>query len=283
MKKFNKIYVEITNICNLKCSFCSNDNRKKREMTVSEFSEIIKKINNYTKTIYLHIKGEPLLHSKLDEILTICDKNNINIKITTNGTLLKLKKDILKRHPIKQLNISLHSENNVDNYFEDVFNTCDELSKTINIVYRIWVLNDMKLDSSSTTIVDKIINHYHLSEEIVEKIINDKNIKLTDRIYLDKDNEFIWPNETKNNFSKQKNGYCLGTKSHLGILSNGIVVPCCLDSEGSINLGNIFEEDLENILTSDTFKIINEGFKQNRVIYDLCKNCVYRQRFKKND
>lgn len=281
MKKFNKIYVEITNYCNLNCSFCSKDKRKKKEMSIEEFNEVINKIKDYTKTIYLHLKGEPLLHSQLDEILTLCDRNSINVKITTNGTLLKNKLNILKNHHIKQINVSLHSENNYPNYFSDVFNCCDELSKNINIVYRIWVLNNLELDKISTMIVEKIINHYKLSTNMVDKIKNDKNIKIKDNIYLDKDNEFIWPNETVDNINEDS-GYCLGTKTHIGILSDGTVVPCCLDSDGIINLGNIFESKLEDIINSKLFKEINEGFKNNKVICDLCKNCNYRKRFNRN-
>ena len=93
--KFNKIYIEITNYCNLNCSFCSRDDRIKHEMTLEEFKHIINEIKNYTESIYLHVKGEPLLHSKLDEILSICDENNLKTRITTNGTLLEKKKDIL--------------------------------------------------------------------------------------------------------------------------------------------------------------------------------------------
>ena len=100
-KKFTRIYVEITNYCNLSCSFCSKDTRDKREMTVDEFKMVISKIKDYTENIYLHVKGEPLLHSKLDEILSICDENNINLKITTNGTMLSKKKDILLKHTVK--------------------------------------------------------------------------------------------------------------------------------------------------------------------------------------
>ena len=278
--KFKKIYVEITNICNLNCSFCSRDNLPRKEMSVNEFKIVLDKIKDYTKTIYLHIKGEPLLHSNLDDILSLCDQNHINVKITTNGTMLSKKIDILKKHQIKQLNISLHSENNIPNYFEDVFNTCDILSKNISIVYRIWVLNDLKLDKISTNIVDKIIKHYNLSTDIVNKIISDKNIKISDNIYLDKDNEFIWPNES-NNTDSSDYGFCLGTKSHIGILSNGTVVPCCLDSSGLINLGNIFKDNLDDIINNSLFKEIHNGFKNNKVISPICKNCLYRKRFDK--
>ena len=139
-KRFKKIYVEITNICNLSCFFCSKDSQLKQEMTVENFEIIINKIKDYTESIYLHVKGEPLLHSKLNEILDICDKNDIKVCITTNGTLLNKKKDILLKHHIKQINVSLHSENKIKDYFESVFNTCDELSIFSNIIYRIWTL-----------------------------------------------------------------------------------------------------------------------------------------------
>ena len=271
-KRFSKIYVEITNICNLNCSFCSKDNLPNREMTVNELSIVIDKIKDYTDNIYLHVKGEPLLHSHLDEILGICDENKINVRITTNGTILSEKKDILLKHCIKQINISLHSENKKINYFNDVFTTCDELSKKTTIIYRIWV------NKLSTVIVNKIINYYRLDSTIIDKIKQEKNIKISKNIYLDKDYEFNWP---KLNSKKSDVGTCLGTKSHIAILSNGNVTVCCLDSEGIIHLGNIFDTSLEEILNSKLFKSIHDGFNNNRIVCDLCKSCTYRNKFNK--
>ena len=277
-KRFSKIYVEITNYCNLACSFCSIDHRDKKEMSVDKFELVVRRIRNYTDSIYLHVKGEPLLHSHLDEILSICDKNNLKVCITTNATLLKKNMNILLNHHIKQINISLHSENKLSNYFEDVFNTCDILKNKITIIYRIWTLPSLNLDKLSTIIVDKIINHYQLNSDTVDKIMHDKNIKISDNIYLDKDYEFKWPkiNQKMNDF-----GTCLGTKSHIAILSNGNVTACCLDSEGIISFGNIFIDNLDSILNSKLFKEINSGFKNNVIVHDLCKSCTYRNRFNK--
>ena len=277
-KRFSKIYVEITNYCNLNCSFCSKDKRIKKEMMVDEFKIVIDKIKDYTDNIYLHVKGEPLLHSKLDEILSICDENNINIRITTNGTLLNNKKEILLKHKIKQINVSLHSENNFPNYFDDVFNTCDELSNKTTIIYRLWTLPSLHLDKISTTIVDKINNHYKLSTNIVEKIMHEKNIKIKDNIYIDKDYEFNWPTITN---KKSNDGTCLGTKSHIAIISDGIITPCCLDSEGIIKLGNIFINNLDDVINSELFKKINNGFKNNQLVCELCQSFTYRNRFNK--
>ena len=277
--RFKRIYVEITNICNLQCSFCSKSNRLKEEMSVEKFSQVIEKIKKYTNCIYLHIKGEPLLHSKLDEILDVCDKNQMMVKITTNGTLLKKQKDVLLKHHIKQLNISLHCEQNNPDYFQEVMYAVDDLSKKMTVVYRLWALDNLKMDDKSTRIVEKVINYYQLSPNIVDKIKCDKNIKLKDHLYLDKDIEFIWPNDLIRRSKISDYGTCLGTKTHLGILVNGDIVPCCLDSEGIIRLGNIFEDDLDNVINSNLFQEIKQGFNNHRVVCDLCKNCTYRLRF----
>ena len=277
-KRFSKIYVEITNICNLNCAFCSEDDMPKREMNTDEFKIVINKIKDYTNDIYLHVKGEPLLHGDLDKILELCDINGINVRITTNGTMLSKKKEILLKHHIKQINVSLHSENNINNYFEEVFNTCNELSKNITIIYRIWTLQTLNLDKLSTTIVNKIKDNYKLSTSIVDKIISEKNIKIANNIYIDKDYEFDWPKITS---KKSNNGTCLGTKNHIAILSNGNITPCCLDSRGIITLGNIFNDDLDDIINSHTFQEINRGFNNNEIIEDLCKSCTFRKRFEK--
>ncbi len=275
--RFTKIYVEITNICNLNCSFCSKTKRKKEEMSPANFKIIIDKIKNYTNTIYLHVLGEPLLHSKLNDILEICKKNKINVRITTNGTLLKEKVNILLKYSsiIKQINISLHCENKIPNYFEQVFEYANILSSKIPIVYRIWLLDNYNLDKLSTLIVDKIITFYKLNINFKNEVINSKNIKIKDNIYLDKDNKFIWPdNKNKINI---KTGTCLGTRTHIAILVNGDVVPCCLDANCNLKLDNIFNSNLEEIMNTPLFKEINTGFKNQKLITSMCQSCTFRK------
>lgn len=272
-QRFKKIYVEITNNCNLNCSFCSEVKKRKEEMSVSSFETIIDKIKDYTNYIYLHIKGEPLLHSKLDDILSICDKNKIHVNITTNGTLLKNRKEILLNHnSIRQINVSLHSENNKNNFFKEVFDTCDELSNKMYINYRLWTLTDLKLNKESTIIVNKIKKHYNLSTVSVDK----NSYIICKNIYINFNNLFEWPNEL---LGLNIDAKCYGLIDQLGILVDGTVVPCCLDSNGIINLGNIFNESLEDILNKSLSQEIINGFKNNKSICKLCKNCNFRERF----
>jgi len=122
-KKYKKIYIEITNICNLSCSFCSIDNRVKESITLEKMEHILKNINNYTDYVYLHVKGEPLLHKELKEILDLCKKYNKKVNITTNGTLIKENIKELKHPVVRQINLSLHSENNKQDYLEEIFET----------------------------------------------------------------------------------------------------------------------------------------------------------------
>lgn len=275
--RFKKIYIEITNNCNLNCSFCHNNSRSKQFMSVKNFEYIISEIKKYTNYVYLHVKGEPLLHPNLKEILEICKRNNIKVNITTNGTLIKKQKEIiLNSSCVRQLNFSLHSENNISTYFEDIFCSAKELSTKMFISYRLWTLNDYKLDKKSTEIVKKIINSYNLSPEIVDKIYKENSIKISFNTFVNKDNLFQWPDL---NSAKKNNAFCHGLKTHIGILVDGTIVPCCLDGEGIINLGNIFEESLSNILHNNRTMNVIKGFENNKCVEELCSRCAFKNRF----
>lgn len=273
MKKFKKIYIEITNICNLSCSFCSVDNRVKETISLEKMEKLLANINDYTDYVYLHVKGEPLLHSKLKEILDLCYKYNKKVNITTNGTLLKEKLKELSHPIVRQINISLHSENQKENYLEEIFETVDKLKDKI-IIFRFWTMDNGKMNQQSTKIVEKILKYYNLSPEIVEKANLEKHIKIRKNLYIDKANEFIWPN-LENNYFNDK-GFCYALKDQLAILVDGTVVPCCLDSNGVINLGNIYEESLDEIINSKRYQEMKESFCNRKACEELCKHCSFK-------
>ena len=270
MKKFKRIYIEITNICNLSCSFCSIDHRVKKIITPHEFESILKKINDYTDYIYLHVKGEPLLHPELKKLLDIASKYNKHVNITTNGTLLKDKVDILNHEAVRQINISLHSENQQANYLENIINSVDKLKNKI-IVLRYWTLKDEK----SPVIVDNVLKSFNLSTTDVNN-----HIKLRDNLYLDKQEEFVWPSLDNDYYNEI--GTCYALKDQLAILVDGTVVPCCLDSDGVINLGNIYKENLEDIINSNRYQAMKIGFCNRKVTEELCKRCSFKDRLLTN-
>lgn len=268
MRKFKKIYIEITNICNLKCSFCSVDKRSKKQMSKEEFEVVLKKINKYTDYLYLHVKGEPLMHTNLDDILKLCNKYNKKVNITTNGTLLKKQVDILVKNNVRQVNISTHSL--VGNYLTDILKSSEKLAQNnIYVVFRFWVYNEREKKT-----IDEILKYFN-AENLKEKVYNENNVKICDNIFINKDTCFTWP--SLDNEIISNTGTCLGLKTHIGILSDGTVIPCCLDSSGIINLGNIFEEQLSDILNKKRTQDIINNFNNNKYVEELCKKCGFKR------
>ena len=276
MKKYKRIYIEITNNCNLNCSFCSEVLKKKRNMSLEEFEVILNKIKDYTDYIYLHVKGEPLVHKNIIEFINKANEYNLKVNLTTNGVLFnKYAKELGKCKNLNKINFSLHSENNKSNYLEDIFDNIKYLSKDTTVIYRLWTLKNNELDEKSTKIVDKIKEYYNLSPETVDKIKNTNNIKISSRIFVDKDNEFIWP--TVNNHKSE--GFCYGLSTHIAILVDGTVVPCCLDSNGVIELGNIFTDSLEDIINSNRYQNLLKSLRDRKPCEELCRSCVFKERF----
>ncbi|MFV0249832.1 MAG: radical SAM/SPASM domain-containing protein [Bacilli bacterium] len=280
---FKRIYVEITNICNKNCSFCSKDTNIKRHKNINEFEHILKQIKPYTNYICLHIKGEPLFHPNIEEIFKICDKYQIYINLTTNGSLIhKNKENIINSKYLRQINISLHSFEKIteEETIETILKTVDEIQKKSSkyIVYRFWAIKNNKLTKENEIILNKLIKNYNI-ENMKEDILKTKNIKIENNIYINKAEIFTWPNIESPNLGTK--GTCLGLKTHLGILVDGTIVPCCLDSKGIINLGNIFHTSFKDILSSSKFKNINQNFRNNILIEELCQKCQYIKRCEK--
>lgn len=289
-KRFQKIYVEITNCCNLACHFCEKGQKEPRYMTISEFEIILNKIKPYTNLIYFHIKGEPLLHPNFASFLEICEKNHMLVNITTNATLLpKQLHAILFHKSIRQINISLHSivvnENTKEKerqYLTQVINCVREIRKNTDILisYRLWNLENDQENNYNRTIIQYLEDEYQ-KEGLWELAKEQKAIKLAPYVYLNEDRQFKWPNITLPVITKR--GKCFGTRNQIGILVDGTVIPCCLDQNGEIELGNIYQQRIEDILESKRLKQMKQGFESHKLTESLCQRCDFRTRFDGND
>lgn len=288
-KRFKKVYIEITNVCNLKCSFCPEGRRKKEFIDLDKFEHIIKKIKNHTNLIALHVKGEPLLHPKLEQILEICKEHNMFVNITTNATLLEKNVDMLiNSRAVRQINLSLHSitkNENADEYeFNKYLESCLNASKKIlnesNIIlsFRLWNLESIEQNSENYEILKKLEEIFKV-EDLVNKAKKEMFVKLSENAFLNQDLEFVWPSLESEIISEE--GTCWGLRNQVAILVNGDVVPCCLDQDGEIKLGNIFEESFENIINSNYSKMLIKGFEERKIIHNLCKRCGFRNKFTK--
>lgn len=284
MKRFKKIYIEITNICNLSCSFCHKSQRSPQILSYESFKYILNQIKPYTDYIYLHVKGEPLLHPQLPDLLDLANNLEFKVNITTNGVLIDRIKEFLLNEPaIRQINFSLHSftENKKANYIEDILQFAHEaLDKTAIIIsLRLWNLDKNNNESSLTNklIIKTIEEHFPSEMNVIENLVPGKGLKLRERLYLNTDFEFEWPNLTSHYHNE--NGFCYALRDQVAIIADGTVVPCCLDGEGITNLGNVFEQNFEEIIENDRAKAIYNGFTNHRAVEELCFKCSYKEKF----
>lgn len=276
---FKKIYIEITNICNLKCKFCPETKRNKMFMNVDDFEKIIHKTYMYTNLVCLHVKGEPLLHHKLQDILKILEKYNLKVNITTNGTLIKQQLEILKNSKsIRQINISLHSftQNEMLNkqYLQDIFESVEQLENVI-ISYRLWNLKNIDKNDVNNDIIKSIEEYYNI-KGLKQQLIENEFLKIKEKIFINQDIEFTWPDLNKEKIIEK--GRCLALKEQIAILVDGTVVPCCLDNNGDIPLGNILEESMEEILAKSQSKKIKKNFENSVITCKLCNTCGFLKR-----
>ena len=272
-KRFKKIYIEITNACNLSCPFCIKNKRNITYMTYENYKYIIDKIKNYTEEIYFHILGEPLMHPDIINFIDYANKSNLLVNITTNGYLINNLKDTKDIH---RLNISIHSYNKVykvglNTYLDNIFNTIDKIKNNTFISLRLWTGN-----KNTNQILKYINNRYNTN---IENLKNNNKVKITNNLIIDTFHEFIWPDLNNNYYNEV--GKCKGLIDHIGILSNGTIIPCCLDSQGIINLGNIYKDEIEEILHKDVVKNMIDGFKKGTKCQELCKHCSFLETTKK--
>ena len=275
---YSRVYVEITNICNMSCSFCHGHSRAPKRMSKDEFAHILSALSGQTEYIYYHLMGEPLTHPDLPLFLNMAAESGYRSIITTNGTLLGKRGKELLSAPLHKISISLHSFEGEDEaffeeYLSDVCRFAEEASAAGTIVVlRLW---NKGFDGGRN---EKTV-HFLQNNLAGDWAENSKGMRIKEKLFLEWGDRFEWPD--MNVPIQNKKVFCYGMRDHFGILCDGTVVPCCLDSDGVINLGNIFEKNIADILYAPRAKAIKSGFEQGKASEEMCRRCPYAQRFAK--
>ncbi|KAF0226065.1 MAG: radical SAM protein [Erysipelotrichaceae bacterium] len=273
---YQRIYIEITNVCNLNCSFCLPTQRKSQFMSVSEFEHILTEIKDHTQHIYLHIKGEPTLHPQLKQFMDLAAQVHLKVHLVSNGTLLdQLDFDLLVHPALAQLSISLHSVQNMNtekrvSYLKSIENIIMR-SKTFyfTLFLRVWNENNTEIIDWLSSILNTEI-HYEP---------NKHRIKISKNITLDFDKVFTWPSLDHEFVGLA--GSCYGGLKMMGFLVDGTVTPCCLDNEGDIALGNIHTTSFIDLIQSPRYLSFTSGLASIQLIEPLCQHCTYHLKHKK--
>ena len=271
-----KVYVEIINVCNLTCGFCRGTRRAPGEMDPDSFRVIAGALRPHTEYIYLHLLGEPLLHSRLEEILAVCRELNYKVTVVTNGTLIGEKAAVLRDCGcLYKICYSLHAyEANalpltLDEYLTPILRFAEEsaASGTINVL-KLW--NGGGQNALNEEIMQKISAYFGTQPTPARR-----GFTVTQNVHVDLADRFGWPDLSADETPPR---FCMALRDQLGVLWDGTAVPCCLDADGSLALGNLLTDSVEEILNSQRAKRIKDGFSQGRAAEDLCRRCDFAKR-----
>ena len=286
-KPYKKAYLEITNVCNLSCAFCPKTSREPRFVSVEEFASLIEQVQPLTDYVYLHLMGEPLLHPQLGQILALCHRAGLKVSLTTNGTLLEKRQELLLCSPaLYRVSVSLHSfeandsHQTLEEYVQAVLSFCAAAGRSSVqpiCVLRLWNRDSAVLKAANQRNVDifqQVRQFFALPFDPAEALEQRASVKLAD---LETAEKFAWPDIEQADLSDEV--FCYGLRDQFGVLADGTVVPCCLDSDGNIPLGNVHTQPLTEILSSPRAKALYEGFSCRRPTEALCRRCGYAQRY----
>lgn len=289
--KFLRTYIEISNICNLQCTFCPEVEREKKILSVENFRKILKQVLPHTEQICLHLMGEPLAHPEFPAILQICEEEGAVVHLTTNGTYLAKYgfQTFLYARSIRQINFSVHSYKDnypgqdIRPYLYDIL----QFSKSalverpeLYINFRLWnLLQTTEMRNENQDIIDHVSEFFQVPVNERIDVGSRKSKNITGRIYFHFDSRFKWP--SYEDPERGSHGFCHALSQQIGIHADGTVVPCCLDKEAGIPLGNILNEGFENILLSPRLVQMREGFRKQMLTEELCRKCTYIKRFDK--
>ncbi len=292
---FNRIYIEVSNICNLKCHFCPEVERSNQVLSRENFAFILQQVKPFTEQVCLHVMGEPLAHPEFSDLVELCAQNKLQVQITTNATLLRRQNVAALLSPIvRQVNISLQSfaanlqsddyHDKLERYLAEIFELISQVRLKRPDLYlqlRLWnqgAQESARESSVNQFILERLEEYFGIRVDFSKIDLQFKKaFPLGGRFSIQFDSRFRWPNI--NDEVVNDAGFCHALSSHIAIHADGRVVPCCLDKEAKIDLGNIFETQFSEILEGERLIKMKAGFARGELCEGLCQRCNFIQRF----
>lgn len=275
--RFKKVYIEITNTCNFHCSFCFPSSRPKALLSPDRFESVLLAIKPFTEYIYLHVLGEPLLHPHFGRLLELAFQHGFKVNLTTNGSLIdKIQVDPALLRQVRQYNFSLHdaAENvpvdELDAYLTSVCSFVKKYQGHCLFSLRFWNAGAEGVSSFNQRCVEVLDREFALT--LPADVLQQRCTTLAQGVYLKNAARFMWPGQVKEASSSRA---CYALRDHIAILSDGSVVPCCLDADAQLCLGNVFTDNLADIIASPKAEAIRKGFLNRKAVETLCQHCGF--------
>lgn len=281
--KFEKIYIELSDICGLNCGFCPSVKGVRGAMSVEKFGIIAKKVAGVGRIYAFHLLGDPLVLPNLKDFIKLANAHKMPLELTTSGFYMSEKNAqlLLESENIRQINLSLmaflaQKKLNLNEYFAPILrflrlHLAQNLQSFVNL--RLW-----NLGANFTPPFENNAIYSLLECEFNTKIQkNAPKNRLENRIVLHQSELFCWAGAGERNAPKVPcvKGSCHALRKQIGILSDGTVVPCCMDTSGVIGLGNLFTQELSEILASKRAVAMKKGFERGEFTEKLCQQCEF--------
>ena len=309
----NSVYIEITNVCNLHCSFCPcsktllNENADSKHAESRAFmpSELFEKciagaqeIN--ATNVYFHVLGEPTLHPGFVHYVKKLESTPLKLTLTTNGTTIeRTGSQILASPAVRQVNFSTHAyaelpRETAERYLQNILDFCQIANverPDLYINLRLWNVGADEASPWNSYMLNRIRETFNVDVTPGHFCSRHKSFNITGRIYLHEDTRFEWPSlderrerrgerDERDESREIVPGTCRALDTHVAILHDGRVVACCLDHSGQITLGDISKQTLPEIINSPEAVYIKEGFAQHELRHPFCQTCSFCKRFK---
>ncbi len=278
-KPFKKIYVELSDICGLQCGFCPNPKNIRGVMPLELFEKVCKEAAPLTQMITLHVLGDPCKLKNLKLYLNIAKRFSLKVDLVTSGVYLHDFETLLQ-DVIYQISISLdaglddHNKLNQHRYIQKILEFCRYKFEKNSEVFLNLRIQDSTLEKHQDAIKPFLETFEVIS---LEALKSQGRARLFKKSFLNIQKTFKWPSLNAPNPLNQESKipYCYGLIKQIAILSDGVVVPCCMDTQASINLGNLNHTPLKDILKSQKATAIKTHFLKGEALEPLCKNCSY--------
>ena len=300
----DSVYIEITDACNLRCSFCPCGTRNRGEeaaQTPRTFmpSELFEKSIAGAeaigaKNVYFHVLGEPTLHPGFVHFIKKLEPTPLKLTLVTNGTTIaRTGRALLQSPAVRQVNFSTHAYAELDrdtaeSHLQNVIDFCKAAIVARPDMYinlRLWNVGDSEAAPWNSFFLARVNEAFSTSVEPGNFCSRHKSFNLTGRLYLHEDSRFEWPGLDESVESKEERGTpvagtCHALDTHVAILHDGRVAACCLDHAARIELGNIETQTLPEIIESPLARELRDGFARHELRHPLCQACSYCRRFK---
>ncbi|PDX10820.1 radical SAM/SPASM domain-containing protein [Helicobacter pylori] len=278
-KPFKKIYIELSDICGLQCSFCPNPKNIRGVMPLELFEKICKEAAPLTPIITFHVLGDPCKLKNLNHYLSTAKRFSLKVDLVTSGAYLHNFETLLQ-DAIYQISISLdagldnHNKLNQHRYIQKILEFCHYKCEKNSEVFLNLRIQDSTLEKHQNLIKPFLESFECVS---LETLKSQGRTRLFKKSFLNIQKTFKWPDLNAQNPLNQESKipYCYGLIKQVAILSNGVVVPCCMDTQAHINLGDLNHMPLKDILNSQKAIAIKTHFLKGEALELLCKNCSY--------